>query len=65
MMYYDINLRDGTLSCKDKLRAGAVQPREVKAQGRAESCMSVSKGLREGRGQGHEGKWFPTKRGEI
>lgn len=45
MMYYDINLRDGTLSCKDKLRAGAVQPREVKAQGRAESCMSVSKGL--------------------
>ena len=31
------------LSCEDRLRAGAVQPREEKAAGRSESSLSVSK----------------------
>jgi len=32
------------LPCKDRLRAGAVQPGEEKAMGRAESGLSVSQG---------------------
>lgn len=36
--------RDGTPPYEDRLRAGAVQPGEEKAAGRAESGLSVSKG---------------------
>ena len=39
------------LSCEDRLRAGAVQPREEKAAGRSESSLSVSKAAVKGRGQ--------------
>jgi len=37
--------RDGTPPCEDRLRAGAVQPGEEKAEGRAEGSLSVSTGL--------------------
>ena len=36
--------RDGTPLYEDRLRAGAVQPGEEKAQGRPESSLGVSKG---------------------
>lgn len=37
--------RDGAPPCKDRLRAGAVQPGEEKAVGRAEGSLSISTGL--------------------
>ena len=40
---YKKDLRNGTLPYKDKLRAGAVQPGEEEALGRAENVLSVCK----------------------
>jgi len=67
------DVRDGTAPCEDRLRAGAVQPAEEKAPGRAESSLWVPKGAVRNKGMvfsrvcvlGDKGEWFQTKREEI
>ena len=64
---------DGKPSCEDRVRAGAVQPAEEKAPGRAESGLWVPKGAVRNKGMvfsrvcvlGDKGEWFQTKRGDL